>query len=118
MAEESGDLRGICPQHPQALTALIGNPEVPQKNSDPTRIRGGACIRFRPYGPAKPTGPSKRRLPTGSSARMAPLAIWAVGTKARFALVRSDEKTGLLSPRPSDISRVRVCVRTCACMCP
>ena len=36
MAEESGDLRGIGPQHPQALNALIGNPEVPQKNSDPT----------------------------------------------------------------------------------
>ena len=94
MAEESGGLRGIGPQHPQALNALIGNPEVPQKNSDPTRIRGGACIRFRPYGPAKPTGPSERRLSTGSSARMAPLAIWAVGTKARFALVRSDEKLG------------------------
>ena len=28
-----GDVRGIGQQHPQALNALIGNPEVPQKNS-------------------------------------------------------------------------------------
>ena len=28
MAEESGDLRGIGPQHPQALNAQIGNAEM------------------------------------------------------------------------------------------
>ena len=28
MAEESGDLRGIGPQHPQALNAQIGNAKM------------------------------------------------------------------------------------------
>ena len=41
-----------------------------------------------------PMGPSERRLPTGSSAQMAPSANWAVGTKAQFALVGSHEKLG------------------------
>ena len=44
MAEESGGLRGIGPQHPQALNAQIGNAEMA-----PARVqwRGGG-VRNRP----------------------------------------------------------------------
>ena len=49
MAEESGDLRGIGPQHPQALNAQIGNAEMA-----PARVQwrgvgwGGVGVRNRP----------------------------------------------------------------------
>ena len=39
MAEESGDLRGIGPQHPQALNALIGNAEMA-----PARVQWQYCV--------------------------------------------------------------------------
>ena len=39
MAEESGGLRGIGPQHPQALNALIGNAEMA-----PARVQWQCCV--------------------------------------------------------------------------
>ena len=39
MAEESGDLRGIGPQHPQALNALIGIAEMA-----PARVQWQYCV--------------------------------------------------------------------------
>ena len=42
MAEESGGLRGIGPQHPQALNALIGNAEMARGPAKKTRIRPGS----------------------------------------------------------------------------
>jgi hypothetical protein len=47
VAEESGDLRGIGPQHPQALNALIGNAEMALSGATPLASPDTteACVR-------------------------------------------------------------------------